>query len=88
MVRTTHSKLLTPGPGNDAPPFYAELIDWQGKGFFARIEHGGTYYTLPHPNLDCPRELYKTTEEAKAAMAAKLSNLEAIPSAAYRKTIA
>lgn len=41
------------------------INNWQEQGWFAEIFNAdGSVSTLPHPNMDCPRELYKTESEA------------------------
>lgn len=78
-LRTNGNKLLTPGAGNDRLPFHAEINDWQDKGWFVEITHGEDRYTLPHANLDCPRELYASVKTAKKALADKLTELMGQP---------
>ena len=73
---------LRTSPPPCSPDRYTYTIEnWQGCGFYGLVwpwtgKQCGNAYTLPHPNLKCPDELYATRDGCAAACKAKIAELE------------
>ena len=54
-----------------------EIINWQDQGYFGEIwaDDGRSAITVPHPNLECPNELYKTKQECFEACERKMDEI-------------
>lgn len=65
-----------------SPDRYTFTVEnWQGCGFYGLVwpwtgKRCGNAYTLPHPNMRCPNELYATRDGCAAACRAKIAELE------------